>query len=441
MYARMGKRILVIVSLILSLFCSTWFVYADEEIAAEYLFENNSVHIYGTCGEGGRDAALYIVRSEVNIDDLSDDNLPTAIEYVVTEKDGRFDCTISLMQKLDFGMYDVFLYFSDGVLSTSFEYLSDEQIEERKKEKIFSELKGSENWQMFRCIFLGTDFDGNVIDDNYAIITPDTTYYDKLKEKTAVFREMFKQRSTLASFEDIKELFYKISKELFNEENRETSVSSGRGGSGGGSAGNSYSVVSDEPETESGGTNKNDIKNENKIFSDMDEHWAKKYALLLSGGGIIEGYEDGTFRPDIDVTRSEFTKMIVCLLNIQQTVTTDFVDVSPQDWFAPYVGSAAAAGIVMGTDGKFYPDDNITRQDAAVILYRAINKTVSMQEGYVFFNDESKIADYSSHAIRALAEQNIINGVGNNLFEPESFTTRGQAAALICRAMDYINAH
>ena len=122
-----------------------------------------------------------------------------------------------------------------------------------------------------------------------------------------------------------------------------------------------------------------------------------------------------------------------------------FADVTEDDWYFGWVEAAAAKGIVNGvTDTTFAPNDNITREQMASMLYRAI---VSM--GYaemlpggipVSFADYAAIADYAKAAVAELAGAGVINGVTDTTFAPKATATRAQAAAILYQYFSAIGA-
>ncbi len=119
--------------------------------------------------------------------------------------------------------------------------------------------------------------------------------------------------------------------------------------------------------------------------------------------------------------------------------SVSFADVSANDWFAPYVTKAAGLGLVNGSGSGFAPNNNITREDAAVILYRLISKKQSVSGAYSF-DDGNNIASYASEAVSALASNGIISGSGNNMFNPKSNLTRAEASKLIFGALTKMGA-
>lgn len=165
------------------------------------------------------------------------------------------------------------------------------------------------------------------------------------------------------------------------------------------------------------------------VFSDVtNNHWAQKPIEFLKEKGWINGYEDGTFRPDNNITRAEYTKLILTVFGIKEGGDADFNDVSKDSWYAPFVAAAKANGIINGTDGNFMPENKLTRQDAAVIICRLLNKT---SDGTPDFADAHLIADYAAPSVAYLADLGVINGYSDNTFKPQGYITRAEISKII----------
>ena len=108
-------------------------------------------------------------------------------------------------------------------------------------------------------------------------------------------------------------------------------------------------------------------------FPDIASHWAKSYIEEMTDAGMFKGYEDGTFKPDQAITRSEFTAMIARFSEVSGGDKT-FSDVPVENWAYMYITSAAAKGWITGyTDGTFRPLNPISRAEAAVITNRMLD--------------------------------------------------------------------
>lgn len=165
-------------------------------------------------------------------------------------------------------------------------------------------------------------------------------------------------------------------------------------------------------------------------FTDMaGSAWASDAVEYLYKAGIVNGKTAVLFAPADSITRAEIVKMITEALKIGEgTEEALFADVADDAWYAPYIKRAASNSIVNGNGGRFYPENLVTRQDAAVIIARCLKLT---SEEAPAFSDTGDIADYAVSAVSSLAKAEIMNGVGNNTFAPKASLTRAEAAQLI----------
>lgn len=103
--------------------------------------------------------------------------------------------------------------------------------------------------------------------------------------------------------------------------------------------------------------------------------------------GIVDGYEDGLFRPDKAVSRAEFTAIAVRFFDYSASYDGEFIDIDGDEWYADYVQAAADMGLVDGySDGSFGPEDSITRAEAVAIVNRVLNR--APDEDYLLDEDE-----------------------------------------------------
>ena len=170
-------------------------------------------------------------------------------------------------------------------------------------------------------------------------------------------------------------------------------------------------------------------------FEDLETvAWAKESIISLYDKGIINGVTDTEFEPQRNVTRAEFVKIVVEALNIKSDKTVEFKDVDKKAWYANAINAASANGIVNGKgDGYFYPNESMTRQDAAVVLYKAasnLNKKSSVE-----LTDIDDVSGYAKESVIALIEANIISGYDDKKFAPKNNITRAQAAIMIDRLL------
>jgi len=256
--------------------------------------------------------------------------------------------------------------------------------------------------------------------------------YDSLNKdymKNNVFINLFDDRKKINNAEDIASRIETLAGTEKNNANKSPSSAGGGGGSSGGnSSGFSSNTVTPNAVTPNENNN-----NKTEVFSDISTHWAKADIEKMNGLGIINGFEDKTFRPDNKVTRAEFVKMLVNVLNIPGGGDCSFDDVSDSDWFKQSVADAVNAGIVSGvTATQFAPYNELTRQDAAVMVYRSIKEKLTENAQDINYNDENSISDYALGAIKALSTAGIVNG-SNGSFNPKNGITRAEAVTLLLR--------
>ncbi len=109
-----------------------------------------------------------------------------------------------------------------------------------------------------------------------------------------------------------------------------------------------------------------------KTFPDIAGHAAQKAVEALAERKIVDGKDGGVFDPNATMTRAEFCAMVVRALGLPLGASGDFTDVTANQWYAPYVGTACRYGLVQGVGGgRFAPNGTITRQEAAVMTARA----------------------------------------------------------------------
>ncbi len=274
-----------------------------------------------------------------------------------------------------------------------------------------------------RYTFIEGIVEGEIADGVY-----DLNDYNKVKNKENVFKNFYNNKGKIKDYADIKTVF-----EAAAETARESEKSSGGGGGGGstGSIGNYTESSGNISITEADLAFPEADVLTGSGFPDVKNHWAETYIKYMADNEYANGYPDGSFNPEGFVTRAEFVKFVTGAFDLpQKDSEVTFDDVSESDWFYPYVSDAVSNGIIVGFDGKFRPDDKISRQDAAVILGRLAEDAKSMYS--TVFNDEAEISEYALSSVKELAAMGIINGV-NNDFLPLKNITRAEAAAMIVR--------
>ena len=166
-------------------------------------------------------------------------------------------------------------------------------------------------------------------------------------------------------------------------------------------------------------------------YTDTDNHWAENYIKKMSTNGIISGYTDGTFKPNQNMTRAELITVINRLLaNIEQN--DRFIpDINVKDWYYIEIRKAIESGFVEGdTNGNMRPNDLITRQEAVVMLQRALvplGSNVLVNE----YSDFDDISSWAKNSFGTFLLKGYIKGYTDNTIKPKKNITRAEVVAII----------
>lgn len=174
-------------------------------------------------------------------------------------------------------------------------------------------------------------------------------------------------------------------------------------------------------------------------FSDTGEHWANTAIERWSGYGVIGGYPDGSFGPNDSITRAQMAVILSRVFGWQETAENTFGDVSGSEWYAQSILQAKAAGVMAGdNNGNARPNDPITRQEAAVMLSRALRVTGS-DDGKTF-GDSAQIGAWAASAINGMSQKGFIGGSTDGNFYPARSITRAETMTILNRAVvNYYN--
>jgi len=177
----------------------------------------------------------------------------------------------------------------------------------------------------------------------------------------------------------------------------------------------------------------------NRLYPrDIDGHWAEIYIRRLYDLCIVEGYGDGTYRPNQDVSRAELVKMALYAAGIApNTVCYDADCGSPFNdldmWQGRWIRSAWDRGIVQGYgDNTFRPNQDMTRAEATKVILSAFGYS-QLSTDHSFFKD---VSGWSTGWIEQAHELGIVSGIGNGNFDPDRPITRAEAAKIIVKTLE-----
>ena len=170
-------------------------------------------------------------------------------------------------------------------------------------------------------------------------------------------------------------------------------------------------------------------------FTDTANHWASQEISKWVEKGVINGNPDGTYAPEKSISRAEFSSLVSKLFNYVDVSSNKFSDVDSNAWYSSVVDKAAAAGVILGDNGKFRPTAPISRQEAAVMFYRAFMLKVKSDAAVNSYADTKDIASWAKDAVSAITENSYMSGQPGNKFAPLANVTRAEAAKMVDNAV------
>lgn len=184
-----------------------------------------------------------------------------------------------------------------------------------------------------------------------------------------------------------------------------------------------------------------------KSFYDMKKHWAYEIVDTIAAHHIINGYDDGSFKPDRQMSRAEFVKILVGSLHLdasdaQAKEEQVFMDVPDNHWAKEYINIAYERGWASGFQGKFNPNDSISREQMVSMLMRVYKDTAPYNSGETAsiadlsgYKDKNSISAWAIDDMQKAVGLGIINGYENNL-NPKGNATRAEAATILYRYLE-----
>ena len=174
-------------------------------------------------------------------------------------------------------------------------------------------------------------------------------------------------------------------------------------------------------------------------FADVEGHWATEAINNAAENGLITG-SDGRFYPDDNMTRAEMATIMVRACGATEDADISaFKDVKANDWFYASVSKAVAMGAFNGNAEKFNPNNSITRQEAFVVLSRVFGLAINEKVDTAIldqFKDVKDIADWAKNDIAAIVASGYVGGNDGKL-NPNANITRAEFAVVMDRLVKY----
>lgn len=165
-------------------------------------------------------------------------------------------------------------------------------------------------------------------------------------------------------------------------------------------------------------------------FTDTSNYWAKEEIAQWADYGVVNGYNDGSFKPSNNITRAEMSTLLDNVMQYVESGENNFSDLNGNEWYADSILKNVGAENINGyTDGTVGATKNITRQEVAVMICKAFD--ITPINGATSFADDTQIADWAKPSVNALAQGGYINGREGNLYAPTDEITRAEVVKML----------
>lgn len=305
----------------------------------------------------------------------------------------------------------------------------------------YSALDWNEHFKKFVIFTALTEGDYTtvmtVLKDNSTELGISFEKYNKLSfEKQIAVQKIMASNTSYTELEDIKTQFDKAVEDVKKTSGGGTGGGSSSGSGSSGGSGSKSGVFGQASVTV---TNSGEVSQSQNKFNDLDTvMWAADSINNFAEMGFVNGKGEGKFAPNDSITREEFVAIAVRAFKLNGTADLKFNDVQYDDWYYSAVCAAVSNNIIFGeSDDSFGTGKKISREQIATIVYRMISdKMPNINEEDISFFDKDQINTYAQEAVAALSNLNIINGYNDNTFKPQESATRAEATVILARAYE-----
>jgi uncharacterized protein YjdB len=169
-------------------------------------------------------------------------------------------------------------------------------------------------------------------------------------------------------------------------------------------------------------------------FKDTGSHWAGATVNIFVKLGIVNGYEDGSFHPNASITRAEFATIIAKVFDLSALDSKNKLSDVSGHWASASIGALIESGIISGyEDGTFKPNKEISRAEIISIISKIIDlKAVNVSSAPAFTDIDGA---WNKDQIKQAAAAGIINGAGDGQFSPNKPSSRAEALTIILHTL------
>lgn len=180
---------------------------------------------------------------------------------------------------------------------------------------------------------------------------------------------------------------------------------------------------------------------EDTLYNDTAEHWSKNYVGALTGRGILKGYGDGNFVPDMGITREEIAVALTRALGLEEEAAdapvaafTDSNDISA--WAKEAVNLMVYRGVFKGyDDGSFKPQQVISREEMVAAVIRTFSSNL---KGMTLpYTDAHMVSEWAKTYVEKATALSLVEGYPDGSFKPQQTITRAEASKIVYNFMHY----
>lgn len=174
--------------------------------------------------------------------------------------------------------------------------------------------------------------------------------------------------------------------------------------------------------------------NADSKIKDIEGHWANKEISNFIENSYVKGYKDNTFKPNKQITRAEFVKIVNNYFGFNQEGISKFKDINPNEWYYNDICIAIKAGYINGyEDNTFKPNKEITREEATKIIISIKNQIDNNYDKLETFQDKHLVSNWAKPYIEGAIESGYLKGDNLKRINPKKNITRAESVSILAR--------